>query len=251
MFKKVFEDNGQLKSMNDKGTSCILLLSGLLTIIENIRCKLLALNDLELLEQMVTFSRRIYNLVARFTEKYSIYTLRAGHKKPTSFYPLIRQARQMEVFSLLCDMTHMLNEFKKDKFFYTCNKVFIMNVFVVTLKPSLAFLKKFLLKHKHFHVILHPPTRSQNGFTKNFINKWKNKLIIKKFYQKNILRSFFNYYIHQLHIIYLYLYTFPNVYTQLNKKNAYFKKFLFHFIVTNYYLVKCDFLIYTQECYHL
>ena len=55
MFKKVFEDDGELESMNDKQTSCILLLSGLLMIIENIRCKILGLNDLELLEEMVTF----------------------------------------------------------------------------------------------------------------------------------------------------------------------------------------------------
>ena len=168
MFKKVFEDDGQLESMNDKQTSCILLLSGLLTIIENIRCKLLALNDLELLEQMVTFTCRIYSLVARFTEKYSIYNFRAGHKKPTSFYPLIRQAWQMEVFSLLCNMTCMLNEFKKDKFFYTCNKVFVMNAFVVTLKPSLAFLKKFLLKHQHFYVILDPPNQKPKQIYQKF-----------------------------------------------------------------------------------
>ena len=56
MFKKVLEDDGELESMNDKRTSCMLLLSGLLTILENIRCKILGLNDLELLEEMVTFS---------------------------------------------------------------------------------------------------------------------------------------------------------------------------------------------------
>ena len=142
-------------------------------IIENIRCKVLALNDLELLEQMVTFSCRIDHLVASFTEKYSLYTVRSGHNKPASFYPLIRQAWQMEVFSLLCDMTCMLNEFKKDNFFYTCNKVFVMNAFVKTLKPSLVFLKKFLVKLQPFHVILDPPlpNQNQNGFTKNFINE--------------------------------------------------------------------------------
>ena len=106
---------------------------------------------------MVTFSCRIYNLVARFTEKYSIYTVRAGHKKSASFYPLIRQAWQMEVFTLLCDMTCMLNEFKKDKFFYTCNKGFVMNAFVVILKPSLPFLEKFLVKTPTFSCHIRPP----------------------------------------------------------------------------------------------
>ena len=130
MFKKVLEDDGELESMNDKRTSCILLLSGLLTILENIRCKILGLNDLELLEEMVTFSRRTYNLVARFMDKYSVYTVRHGHNKPSNFYPLIRQAWQMGLFRLLSDMKQMLNEFKKDKFFYTCNKVFVMNAFL-------------------------------------------------------------------------------------------------------------------------
>ena len=63
----------------------------------------------------------------------------------------------MELFGLLSDMKKMLNEFKKDKFFYTCNKVFVMNAFLISLKPSLVFLEKFLVKHTHFHVILHPP----------------------------------------------------------------------------------------------
>ena len=49
------EDDGILESVNDKHTSCILLLNGLITIIDNIRSKVLTLNDLELLEEMVAF----------------------------------------------------------------------------------------------------------------------------------------------------------------------------------------------------
>ena len=56
VYKKVLEDDGILESVNDKCTSCILLLNGLITIIDNICSKILTLNDLELLEEMVAFT---------------------------------------------------------------------------------------------------------------------------------------------------------------------------------------------------
>ena len=37
MYKKVADDDGGLESMNDKCTSCILLLSGLLTLTDNFK----------------------------------------------------------------------------------------------------------------------------------------------------------------------------------------------------------------------
>ena len=56
MYKTVVEDDGILESVNDKCTSCTLLLNGLITIIDNICSKVLTLNDLELLEEMVAFT---------------------------------------------------------------------------------------------------------------------------------------------------------------------------------------------------
>ena len=50
MYKKVLNKDGCLESMNDKRTTSILLQNGLITIIENIRCKILTFNDLEVLE---------------------------------------------------------------------------------------------------------------------------------------------------------------------------------------------------------
>ena len=57
------DDDGILESVNDKRTSCILLLYRLITIIDNIHSKVLTLNDLELLEEMVAFTQGIYLLV--------------------------------------------------------------------------------------------------------------------------------------------------------------------------------------------
>ena len=44
-----------------------------------------------------------------------------SHKQPALFYPLIRQARQMEIFLLLCDMNTTLSRLKQKKYFNTCN----------------------------------------------------------------------------------------------------------------------------------
>ena len=56
VYKKVVADDGILESINDKRASCILLMNGLITIIDNIHSKVLTLNDLELLEEMVGFT---------------------------------------------------------------------------------------------------------------------------------------------------------------------------------------------------
>ena len=56
VYKKVVADDGILESINDKRASCILLMNGLITIIDNICSKVLTLNDLELLEEMVGFT---------------------------------------------------------------------------------------------------------------------------------------------------------------------------------------------------
>ena len=157
IIKKVFNNDGKLESLNDKRTSCILLLSGLICLLENIRSKLWTLDDIDLLEEIVSFTRCIYGLIVKFTSQHSTYVIRTCHKKPGVFYPMICQARRMEVFSLLCDMTSMLQEFKKSKFSYMCNKVNILNAFVSLLKLSLHFLEQFLLKNSHFHVVIPPP----------------------------------------------------------------------------------------------
>ena len=70
MYKKVVNDDGILESVNVKRTSCILLLNELITIIDNICSKVLTLNDLELLEEMVAFTRGIYLLVFRIVVDY-------------------------------------------------------------------------------------------------------------------------------------------------------------------------------------
>ena len=91
IFKKVFENDGKLESMNDKCTSCILLLRGLICLLENIRSKLWTLNDIDLLEEIVSFTCGIYGLIVKFTSQHSTYVIHTCHKKPGVFYPIIRK----------------------------------------------------------------------------------------------------------------------------------------------------------------
>ena len=159
MYKKVVADDGILESINDKRASCILLMNGLITIIDNIRSKVLTLNDLELLEEMVGFTQGIYLLVFRIVGDYCKEKVSEMNKRPASFHPLIWQARQMDMFSLFSDIACMLQGLKKKKYFHTCNKVGVLNSFLRNLKPSLFFLEKFLVKHNHFHVVLPQPEK--------------------------------------------------------------------------------------------
>ena len=168
MYKKVLDDDDILESVNDKHTLCILLLNGLITIIDNIPSKVLTLNDLELLEEMVAFTRGIYLLVFRIIGDYCKEKVSKMNKRPGQFYPLIHKAGQMDIFSLLSDIHCMLSRLKKKKYFNTCNKVGILNSFLRNLKPSLVFLEKFLVKHKHFHIVLPPPEKKPRCYYQKY-----------------------------------------------------------------------------------
>ena len=162
MYKKVMNDDGVLESLNDKRASCILLRNSLLTLTDNLRGKILTLNDLELLEEMVYFLRGIYLLVLRTVHDYCKQPVSEGYKRQGQFYPLIRQARQMEIFSVLTNIHIMMNLLKVRRFFQSCKHVYVLNHFMRTLKPSVIFLEKFLLRNKHFHVVLPPPDAKKN-----------------------------------------------------------------------------------------
>ena len=163
MYKNIVNDDGILESVNDKCTSCILLLNRLITIIDNIRSNVLTLNDLVLLEEMLAFTWGIYLLVFRIVGDYCKEEVSEMNKQLGQFYPLIRKARQMDIFSLLSDIHCMLNRLKKKKYFHTCNKIGVLNSFLRNLKPSLVFLEKFLVKHKHFHIVLSPPEKKPHS----------------------------------------------------------------------------------------
>ena len=80
MYKKVVEDDGVLESLNDKQTQCILLMNSLLTLTDNFRSKILTLNNLQVLEEMVTFTRQIYLLLAHIVRDYCQEEVTESHK---------------------------------------------------------------------------------------------------------------------------------------------------------------------------
>ena len=155
MYKKVINDDGHLESLNDKRASCILLMNGLSLMIELLRSRIFTLQELELLEDIVCFTCNINNILNRCTHDYS--GVKESVYAPRTFYPLIRQARQMEIFSLLCGMNSILLSIRKNGFFRTCNQVHHLNQFLRDLKPSIIFLQKFVVDNKHFHVVIPPP----------------------------------------------------------------------------------------------
>ena len=70
----------------------------------------------------------------------------------------------MDIFSLLSDIACMLQGLKKKKYFHTCKKVGVLNSFLRNLKPSLFFLEKFIVKHDHFHIVLHQPEKKHRCY---------------------------------------------------------------------------------------
>ena len=148
--------DGELESMNDKRAACILLQKGLTTLSENLRSKILTLEDVELHEEMIDFlvniHRLIYNVIRDYTK-----TKLSDYAQMATYYPQIKKVRQMSNFSILSSIISMLEDLRKKKFFESCNKVYVLNHFLQMLTPSMRFLKKFLLAHPHFHVQMPVP----------------------------------------------------------------------------------------------
>ena len=130
--------------------------------IENLRSKVLTLNDLPILEEMLEFIVPIRHIMYKVIRDYT-HTSLCEYQTRESYYPLIRQARQMSIHSILCHMAAMLADLKKKRYFTTCNKVYILNHFLQTLTPSEHFLEKFLVSHPHFHVEMPPPPKPDYG----------------------------------------------------------------------------------------
>ena len=89
MFKKVMNNDSILESLNDKRTSCILLLNGLISIIDHLRSRILSLSNLDLLEEIIAFTRGIYLLIFHTIHDYVKTKVSEMHRKPAVFYPLI------------------------------------------------------------------------------------------------------------------------------------------------------------------
>ena len=109
---------------------------------------------------MVRFMRGIVFLVSKAVREYCGEEVSEIHKERGVFYPLIRQARQMEIFRIFCDIECTLVKLKEKRFFQECKRIYVLNNFLRTLKPSLLFLEKFLLDNPHFHVVLPPPIKN-------------------------------------------------------------------------------------------
>ena len=167
-FKKVVNDDSLLESLNDKQAPSSMLLNGLLTVFENLRSKVLTFNDSGKLEDMVSF---LCNINVSVTCAVCEYCKQFKPVKiPSSgvFYPLMWQAWQMEIHILLCTMSSHLLKLRQKQYFRTCSKIYLLNFFLTTLKPSLMFLQKFLLANSHFHVVLPSPEPKKQPYYQRY-----------------------------------------------------------------------------------
>ena len=168
MYRKVIADDGQLESIYDKRTMCMLLTKGLLITLETLRSKVLSFENIELLEDMVRFCRHMYKIFYKVITETCVVQHEEFSLAHGVFLPLIRQARQFEIHSMLCFMASLLNKIKKRKFFAKCNKIGIMNTFMTSLQPSCNYLEEFVVKNEHFHEVLPPKPKQQRKYVQKY-----------------------------------------------------------------------------------
>ena len=157
IYKKVSADDGALESLNDKRTLCLLLRKALLIVLETLCSKLFGFTDIDKLEEMVKFSREISHIVFNTVHNICQVEVQKLTERHGIFFPLICQARQFEIHTLLCYMATTLHKTKEIKYFENCRKVGVLNKFLTTLQPAKQFLDKFVIDNPHFHDFLPPP----------------------------------------------------------------------------------------------
>ena len=111
---------------------------------------------------MVRFGRDIKNIVYKAVTEVCGIECSPFCPKHCVFFPLICQARQFEIHSILCFMASLLNTLKKKKYFMHCRHIGVMDKFVKLLQPSRIFLDKFLVGNAHFHEVV-PPKPKRNA----------------------------------------------------------------------------------------
>ena len=168
VYVKVVADDGQPESLNDKRTLCILLTKSLLSVLETFRSKILSFDDLECLEEILKFCRGITQVMYKAVTELCGLTLAEYCPMHPVFFPLIRQARQFEIHSILCYMACILTQTKKMRYFETCQKVSVLNKYVLTLQPSRYFLDDYLVKHPHFHCTLPPKPKPRRKYEQKY-----------------------------------------------------------------------------------
>ena len=78
--------DGELESMNNKHAACILLQKGLMTLSENLRSKILTLEDVELHEEMIDFLVNIHRLIYNVIQDYTKTKL-SDYAQMAMYYP--------------------------------------------------------------------------------------------------------------------------------------------------------------------
>ena len=147
--------------MNDKRTLCILLVEGLLSVIDSLRSKIFTFEDIDRLEEMLSFCTGISHVVHSTLSNTCLVDVQQYVSTQCVFRPLIRQARQFEIHSLLCYIASLIRKVKKEKYFHTCKNVAVMNSFLMKIRPSRLFLEKFLVANPHFHSEVPKPPKQQ------------------------------------------------------------------------------------------
>ena len=161
MYRKVINNDGKLESLKDKRVQCILVQNGYLSLLDTLHSKTLTLRNLPLLETVLKFAHAIAQLMTNFVRIYAKTEIFPRYQY-SEFYPLIVQSSQMDIHHILCDMTGMLSDLKRKKFFKECNKIYILNKFLQTLHPGFLYIQKFIVANEHFHVPIPPKSHKLN-----------------------------------------------------------------------------------------
>lgn len=151
------EDEVDWNKIFDKRTRCLLNASGVYSSSESIRCKVLQIEDIELLESLRTSLGNISEMYRNYSAQYSKTRVVDYIKSETRVNPNFKQLRRMEVHSLCCEIQVFCKEVKP--FINTTMNDSAIGQFFNIMFSTNKFLEKTVMDNPIFHAIYPTPPR--------------------------------------------------------------------------------------------
>lgn len=156
------EDELLLDKITDKRTRCLYLCHGVSSSAESIRCKILQVQEIELLESLKLSLRNISQMYRNFSDQYSKTRVVNYVETMTWVNPNFITLRQIEVHSLCCEIQifckHVTPYMKNTMIDRAIGQFF--NIMSATCK----FLEKTVMDNPIFHAVDPNPPRRKKCF---------------------------------------------------------------------------------------
>ena len=147
MYPKVWLDDGNLESIDDKRNTSLIYREKISLICEAIRSGIFKEKRMDELMFIRNYGLHIRNMFGKYCRIYG-KTTEEDHLKSSSYYPNLIFMRQMECHSIVCNIATYMK--KLEPFLCTTDHVRSLNEFIRITTTTARFLENYISKSETF-----------------------------------------------------------------------------------------------------